>query len=1126
MPDIQQTVLRVQTNIPNDSVQYPDGELDLLTGSTVGFTYVGDGTITTPYSGSTSGFTEVYLDVVNRGGIVYYSINSGSSYNIIYQNGIVLTTTSAAVSGTISVSEGDQLIFEIQGTSRIINYIYFIPEVLTVYRYLDLDLYSDIPIKLNKSFAELQDISKRNSDYSIGISVPGSKKNNRFFEGYYNVDNDTLYFDPTKRVPCEITINDEVFFRGYLKLNKVALLDSKIEYDITLYSNIGDLFGKIGNNLLKDLNYEDFEYTFNHTFDKFAVQNWDVSPFSYDEPANYFYPVVHNGYVYTGDTVLVSGITSGTTRLYTSTLAGSYASPAAAYAAGVKRYRINSPEDGLVDNQLKPAMNISQVLKLLFKTYGYTIKSDFFNTPWFRLLYLYGYFSSDATKFSYKTPVPQVLPLAGIQVNIAETYVDSYVTCLGSPNIRVDRTYTITVVKAGTGIPCFCSEEINMVFDFAVFNCGISPGAPYSVPVTIPIRSTGTTYTWISSQPVDCGGGSCVIEYTQNYGLNVSASNVSESIIPLSYTPTAPNTTIVYEDGDFVDFGLVIDQNIKQIDLLSSIAKKFNLVFIPDPDVPNQIIIEPYQYYIGTGNIHDWTDKLSWDKGFTVEPALNFIESELIFTDLEDGDIGNKIFKDRNNRIYGQNFYYGPTDFKSQQKKIDTIFSPELIRKWDTIDTAPNGNISLPLGINYAASSAEKSVGNTSSVINTYTGIKTKPKIFYNLGNYSPFIDKYGEVLNYSGYTLTNGVYVTNSDTTSPRFIFTIPIVSHTMPIGNPDSNKINNDSICNLFNSELPTDVGVATYDVYTENDIYNLFYQNRITNIYDKDTRFLNGYFDLKINDIKNLKPNDLIKVNDQYFIMNKIDGYNYTNTELTKVELIQTNNVVSTYPTRYFKYFYCDNPAAIFKFETDMTNPSLSGTSYGWSILYDYNVGVLGGNVSGYTSTVRDFQVVSGNVESVYIPYTIYEVSETDYNTGGSGRTDDTLWEFISYSGNGDLNLFNYPSYVYTDSTPVKIIFNLFEDCLDFSSYASTYTILTGSSTYHGGTPPSPYTTGITLNISDTGWLKYTKSDSTTQYQYVGSLGSYVVPDCADCSTVNVGIPFADLATFTITSCGNSC
>jgi len=34
-------------------------------------------------------------------------------------------------------------------------------------QFTTLDLYGDIPIKINKSIAEIQDISKRNSDLSI-----------------------------------------------------------------------------------------------------------------------------------------------------------------------------------------------------------------------------------------------------------------------------------------------------------------------------------------------------------------------------------------------------------------------------------------------------------------------------------------------------------------------------------------------------------------------------------------------------------------------------------------------------------------------------------------------------------------------------------------------------------------------------------------------------------------------------------------------------------------------------------------------------------------------------------------------------------------------------------------------
>jgi uncharacterized delta-60 repeat protein len=1055
----QQTVLRVQTNIPDNTIVIQSGYTAVITGDTFGISYSGTGTANDPYIGTTSGISEFTFSINDRNGILYFEY-SGSGANILYVNNVVQRNDSnTTVSGTINVNDTDivRLYFGNTG-SKIIN-LYFVETEEVVYKYELLDLYSDIPIKINKSFAELQDIGKRNSDYSIGLQIPGSKKNNRFFESFFNVDVDTLYFNPLARVPCNVLVNDESYFNGYLKLNKISVLNSKIEYDITLFSSVGDLFGKIGNNLLKDLNFTDTQYGINHEFQPYEVQNWDSNPYSIDNPPGYFYPIVHNGYEYSGDTVNLSGGTvAQQTRLYTSTIVSGYTSYAAAYAAGVKRYRLNSPQDGLLDNQLKPALNIKNLIELMFKTYGYTIDSDFFNTPWFKMLYMYGYFSSDATKFSYKSPVPQTLALGGVNVIFVETYVDSSSFPCGTQYIKTDRTYTIYVVKAGTGTPCLCADEINLNLVFQFYPCYGGPSIDEIVPITIAPNTTGTTYSWVSNEYVDCGSGCPFsLEYRQNF-VELTTGNVSISPAALSYLPTIPNTTTLFVDGDYVDFGLVIDPLIKQIDFLSSIAKKFNLVFIPNPDRPTEIKIEPYSYYIGTGNVYDWTNKLSYDKGFTVEPAQNYVESELILTDLEDGDFGNKTFKDQNNRIYGQNFVYNQTDFKSQTKKIETIFSPELLRQWDTPDTAPNGEIKLPLGINYAASSSSQSSGGTEKVSWQYKGVKTKPKLFYNLGYFNPFLDTLGEVFTSVGSILTNKVYIAASDGTGPLGREVIPIISHSMPIGNDDANKINNDSISVLFNSEQPVDIGVTPFDVFTENDSYNLFYSNRVNNLYNKNTRFLGGYFDIKLSDIENLNPNDIIKIKDQYFTWNKIDAFNLTNPELTKVELIQFNNQVNTYPTRYFQYYYCDNTNVIFKFKTDMTNPSLSGTSYGWSIFYDYSIGVLNNAgvtpLTGFTSCVRDAAQQFGYG---YVPYTIYEVTEADYNATGITRNYDTLWlelsdNYNNVSTKGDLNQFNFPTYVYGSTLET---YNLFEDCAQFNAAATAYDIDLGSSTFYG--PP---------------------------------------------------------------------
>ena len=899
-----------------------------------------------------------------------------------------------------------------------------------IIQYEFLDLYSSIPIKINKSFAELQDISKRNSDYSIGLQLPGSKKNNKFFESFFNVDSQSLYFDANKRVQCNVLLDDVSYFSGYMRLNKTSVMDSKVEYSVTLYSTIGDLFGNIGNGLLNELNFDDPEYKFNHTFDLFNVSlNFGASIFSIDDtkPKPYFYPIVHNGYSYTANTnnqlvVDLSGstTTSPITRLYTSTTPiANYTSLSGATAAGVRNYRINSPGQGLVDNQLKPALNIYSLIQLIFKKYGYTIKSDFFNTPWFKASYLYGYFSSDQTLFSYEIPQIPSQPIQGVSIVFLSAG---------------DKDFCF-VTKLGTTTPVFCSSDINVVFQYDDYPYGY-----IDYRLTIQAGTTGVTSNY---------GGTFVGGYSSQVPNGAG----------LQYLPQPAGTTIPFVDGLPVDFSKVINKDLKQIDLLSSIAKKFNLVFVPDPEVQNQIIIEPYSYYIGTGDIHDWSDKISYDKGFTVEPALNYIESELFLTDLEDGDYGNLTFKNSNNRIYGQNIVYNPTDFKSQQKTIDTIFSPEIIRTWDD-------NISLPLGINYVGTTEIVKNNGNESIAYVYKGVRTKPKLMFWLGGFNPFLKTLGEVYSYSGTTNypTYNAYVSDSFLNSFVNASSIPIISHTMPIGNPDKNKgplrgFNNDTICNLFNSEKPIKIGTTeTYNVYTENDIYNLFYSNRIDNLYNPNTRFLKGQFNLKYNDIQNLKPNDLIKINEQYFTWNKIDGFNLTNRELTQVELIQTNNNPSKYPIRYFSYYYCDNPGTCFKFKTDFTNPNLRDTNYYWSLKYDYNIGILGGNATGFTSSFYDIQGTVGK----YIPYYMTEITEDAYNTSSCQYWKcDTLLNYLYNLYNG-LDTFISFSPIFWISSGINNTppssntvqgLNVFSGCTQFNSTATTYGITIGSSTYHG-------------------------------------------------------------------------
>ena len=1102
----QQTVLRVKTNIPGDITI--TGTTSIAVSDFSGVTFSGSGTTASNYDVTYPGFTSFFEVEVTGDGILYYN-GTGSTvdlaehfFQVLVKHPedddykIVFNTWARINNDYFRVKNGDKIKFfyySTFGTARLLTY--FIGDVsyrsVTPPEYQNLDLLADIPITINKSFAEIQDISKRNSDYSIGVKLPGTKKNNAFFENYFNVDNQSLFFDATKKIQCNVLIDDESYFAGYLKLNKISVLNGQVEYDITLFSNIGDLYGQIGNNLLTDLDFRDVDYHFNHVFTQencLAGWRYESLKSGQDVPSKYFYPVVHNGYNYqvTGDTtfVLFTGTTG--TSLYTTTKLGSWADNATAYAAGVQRYRINSPQDGIRNYQLKPSLNIYSLIQLIFKTYGYTIDSKFFTTPWFKLLYMYGGFSDDKSTLSYTVPGAQTFGTFG--VDTITTFVSG-------------RTYDFQVVKEGTGVPALCDTDIAVTV--YIFNPFI--GFVIEVPLTIPAGQFSIRYTLPPS-----------------YFISSIGSSVGHTSNILAYPFSVDKQTVTISDNTYLDFSTLFDNNIKQIDILSSIAKKFNLLFIPHPQNENQIIIEPYEYYVGSGNVYDWTDKLSWDKGFSVEPAFNYIESEIILSDAEDGDQGNVDFKRSNNKIYGENKVYNPTEFKSTSKRIATTFSPMVVRKWNPNNNPGIGSndVGIPLGISYTEQSQEISSTGTTSVVDwVYKGVKTKPKLFYNLGNFSPFLDSYEEVLNLTG-TTTSLFRITDSIGGDSQGSLIAPVISPTMPLGNPDTNKINNDSICILFDTEAATTIAgdsVSLPSTSTNQNCYDLFYENRISNASNKNTRVLSGFFDLKLSDIKNLEPSDLIKVNEQFFTWNKISDYNLTNPELTKVELVQANNNPRKYPTRYFNYEYCnDTGSTVYKFATEFTGAtSFNETRYYYSVLYDYFVGVLGGNVSGVTTSVPFTGVT-------YLPLTMTEVTEAQYNASGTTYNDDPnkyfFLEDVQEYPSG--NVYDRANMVWMiNSGSTQGILNVFADCTDLTTAAASIGVAISNPTI-----ATVYASGVTINVTTAGYIRY--DTNVGQQNVYFNTGVQDLAGCVDCNSIRFAYPFFPLGNWTTVDCGTPC
>lgn len=72
----------------------------------------------------------------------------------------------------------------------------------------------------------------------------------------------------------------------------------------------------------------------------------------------------------------------------------------------------------------------------------------------------------------------------------------------------------------------------------------------------------------------------------------------------------------------------------------------------------------------------------------------------------------------------------------------------------------------------------------------------------------------------------------------------------------------------------------------------------------------------------------------------------------------------------------------------------------------------------------------------------------------------------------------------------------------------------------------TPSYSYTQFIQINVTSIGYIKYYKQGVGTVYYFVPILGNFFISDCAAVSTVAPGIPFAQVANFTIVNSGIAC
>jgi hypothetical protein len=113
-----------------------------------------------------------------------------------------------------------------------------------------IELYGNENIEMEVAFAEIQDITKKNSAFTKEFKVPGSKNNNYIFNYFFDINQVFTDWNPKQKFEADLIYDGYEIYNGYVRLNSVSINKIEKVYSITFYSAVGDLVANIGDKAL------------------------------------------------------------------------------------------------------------------------------------------------------------------------------------------------------------------------------------------------------------------------------------------------------------------------------------------------------------------------------------------------------------------------------------------------------------------------------------------------------------------------------------------------------------------------------------------------------------------------------------------------------------------------------------------------------------------------------------------------------------------------------------------------------------------------------------------------------------------------------------------------------------
>ena len=501
-----------------------------------------------------------------------------------------------------------------------------------------IDLLQDISTEFTYAIDDVSEFGSRNTSFSKTISIPGTANNNLIFGYIFELNNANVTvnalpnvgynYNVTKQANCKIFIDKVQIFKGTLRILEIVIDKETIEYQCSVFGELGGFINQLGNKRLEDLDFS----AYNHTYSVANISaSWDNAGGS-----GYYYPLIDYGSVSTGQ-----------------------------YGVAKKDFQYTT---------FRPALYVKEYIQKIFAGTDYTFDCSFFDTPLFKRLIIP---HNQTTITALNNTSMSASATNRVMLLTGDPYVQYTLVTAGSFSIDGTNTlFTYSGATLTTNIQITLTGFVNF-FDAAqptytviLRKNGVQIASQdFDASVTRMLNcnftATGVTFNSADTMQVEILGTLMEIEiFNGNIGITTS-------------TPTQVQINL----GETIKVSQTIPKGIFQRDFFLSIVKMFNLYVYENKFNDKELVISPYVdfYPEKAADALDWTNKVAREKPISIKPMSEVNARYYNYKFKQDNDFYSENYRKKYTEGYGDFIYDTEFDFVKETDVLEVIFAASVL---------------------------------------------------------------------------------------------------------------------------------------------------------------------------------------------------------------------------------------------------------------------------------------------------------------------------------------------------------------------------------------------------------------------------------------------------------------